>query len=549
LVLVALALSAIALHQDGTALPTSAIALGAASANASGDAEMTFVAHATDGSAGSFATQITNISVATTCPADASLNAAAGDGFLAFSAATTTPSNFAGVHSVPDSAIVLVVPGGARAPAIGDNQTGNLLFGTYCFEVPTTTTTGTLEVSPGTQQNIFEYSADGSGTFTSLTFEPSNTAIDVPPPPPTTTTPTTGPTTTTPTTTAPTSTRTSVATTTPKTKSSKRHVQSGSKIKHTSGAFLSPGVIGGGGAGAGLLVLLFVIPIWRRRRFEKAAEEGRVIIDSPPLLLTTPIPANSYEADVADVVSNAIASGEFKASSTALVDVLVLGPVEIRGLARPIKRNPVRELLVFLALNPGRSFTSGELQQAVWVEGRSQPKGATFRNYLTELRKSVGSNVLARDGYRYTLKEVVFSDWSRFNVAANGEGERVERLGFALDLIRGMPFEGSLVGRNSPYAWASRQAYEMEAAVERAAHELTELALETGELIVADAGVSKALLCVPESLVLREDDLRIGAAIGGSKEFARRLEAARAALGTEAQGLELVARRLGYEGP
>lgn len=549
LVLVALALSAIAVQHEGSAQSSSANApevVLASSATASGTAEIDFVAHATDGTTATFDTQISAIAVGSFCPADSSLPATAGQAFLSFMATTDVNSDFVGVNGVPDSGIVFVSADGERATAISNNQIGGLLTGDYCFEVPASTTSGTLEVSPGVQQNLFEVTDNGqNGNFTNLTFEPSSTVIDVPPPPPptsTTTTPTTIPATTTPT--------TEEVSTLPTVHRPKLRIKPSKRqptplvvaAKHQASAqFPSPPILAAAGAGSGFLVLVLVLPIWRRQRFRKAEEQGRVRIYAPPVLL----PA---KATTAVSAMNAESSGKpfqgFEEPAISRTNILLLGPVEIRGVVSPIEKNPVRELLVFLALNPAKSFTSDELRESIWVEGRTPPSSRTMRNYLHELRASLGRDFLERDGYRYRLREPVVTDWSRLNFAMDEDDARISRLVFALDLIRGIPLEGALEGRNSPYAWASALRYAIEATVERMAHELVDLALESGDPLVADRGLSKALLCVPESVVLREDHLRIGVEVGGSSELSRRLEAAKIVLKGQAEELDSLAARL-----
>jgi hypothetical protein len=85
-------------------------------------------------------------------------------------------------------------------------------------------------------------------------------------------------------------------------------------------------------------------------------------------------------------------------------------------------------------------------------------------------------------------------------------------------------------------------------AVEKAAHELATLALASGDLTPADAGIDRALRCLPASLVDREDHLRLGAAIGGPTELRRRMRILGQGLPDDIGLLEPVARSLGWEG-
>lgn len=152
-----------------------------------------------------------------------------------------------------------------------------------------------------------------------------------------------------------------------------------------------------------------------------------------------------------------------------------------------------------------------------------------------------------RTGYHYALTEAVTSDWGRFGTLIEGEGDRADRLQAALALVRGAPFEGAFSGRDSPYAWAGDLSHQMEAAVEKAGHELVALCLQSGDPVPADAAVARVLSCVPGSVVAREDFLRVGSALGGPREVGRRLDAARRAMGDDADLLEPLTQELAGE--
>jgi hypothetical protein len=307
--------------------------------------------------------------------------------------------------------------------------------------------------------------------------------------------------------------------------------------RHSSAQGLNTPLAVGAGTGGGLVVILLVIPIWRRRAFRKADREGRVIFDGPPVPTERPGPA--IAAPPAESPPEAVSSG---------VLVAVLGPVVIEGLVRPVTRKPVNELLAFLALHPGQSFTTDELRSAIWTEGRTEPKADTLYTYVSALRRSLPPGALQKAGTRFTLTEAVTSDWSRFRTLVEGPDDRAERLGEALDLVRGPPFEGALSGRNAPYAWATDLAHQIEVAVETAGHELAVLFLDAGDPVPADAVVGHVLQCVPASIVAREDSLRVGSLLGGPREVGRRLGVARHALGDDAGLLEPLAEELAGRG-
>jgi hypothetical protein len=297
--------------------------------------------------------------------------------------------------------------------------------------------------------------------------------------------------------------------------------------------FISPLEIGAGG-GAGVVILVLLIPIWRRRAYRKADAEGRVLVDSPPLLLSPRSPPASDRANGSE--------------SRPTVVVKVLGEVRVDGDVEPFEKNPVRELLVFLALHPGRRFSTVELRTSIWVEGRKEPSAATFRNYLAGLRKSLPPETLSRNGNHFALTDAVTTDWGRFCALSAGGARDPEGLSQALGIIRGKPFEGASSGRNSPYDWSAPIAHQIEVAVETAAHELAAFGLESGDPAFADVGVNQALRCVPGSFVVWDDFIHLGAILGGRKELERRMRAARAALGDDVWVLEPAARGLGWGG-
>ena len=91
---------------------------------------------------------------------------------------------------------------------------------------------------------------------------------------------------------------------------------------------------------------------------------------------------------------------------------------------------------------------------------------ATFRNYLSELRSSLPAEMLVRVGHRYSLTGAIATDWGRF-CALIDDDQSAERLGEALALVRGTPFEAASSGRNAPYAWCTELTHQIEATVER----------------------------------------------------------------------------------
>jgi hypothetical protein len=492
----------------------------ASTANTPGTAEITFLGQATDGAHVRIAEQLSDIGLSHISPIDQAA-AAPGKAFLSFYGPGGTSDNtrpaFDGISGVHTSDVHLVLADHAVVPAQQSGpDLGDLLLGTYVFSVPSSTKTGTLEVSSGSYGAV-EY-RDGTaagGSLTTIAFVPAKTLLVIPAP--VHTAPGSGTTTTTTGTTSPSTARHTPA-----------HKATGSGV-----GFSTPLAIGAGTAGSVVLIVL-LIPIWRRRAYRKADAEGRVIIDSAPI--DQPIADN--RSDAGETVEQV---------NSRSVTVKVLGAVEIDGLVRPIKLGSVRDVLVFLALHPGRSFTSAELRSAIWVGRRDEPKPETFRNYMSHLRRALPDGVLEKNGYRYSLTNDIDSDWATFCALVAGVYDRAERLAGALNLVRGTPFDGPSTGRSVSYGWADELRHAMEVAVEKAAHELFTIGVDTGDMALADVGVSQALIGVPGSLVAFEDRLRLGSAIGGRIEVARRMRSARAVLRDDIAMLEPLARELGWE--
>jgi len=231
------------------------------------------------------------------------------------------------------------------------------------------------------------------------------------------------------------------------------------------------------------------------------------------------------------------------------VEVRVLGPVELVGLLAPTGRRAVDELLVFLALHPGRVFSSAELRSRIWAYPRREPTEKTFRNTIYYLRKALPSGACEVTPKGPKLTELVSSDWGAFLSLVDDAGAtRSESLTAALGLVRGHPFaEVTGRGGDSPYDWAYRDrlASEMESTVETVAHELAGAMLEDDDTEHARWAIDRGLRCLPESLLLYGDLVAVGAARDGVTGIERAMAEARRVLGDDAAALEDLALRLG----
>jgi len=278
--------------------------------------------------------------------------------------------------------------------------------------------------------------------------------------------------------------------------------------------------------------------LWRRRRaFYRADRQGRVILVGPPFL--------GAELAGARLPEEGGVPPQPPRPHHGIV-VKLLGWLDIAGVEPPVMAGPLREIVVFLVLNPGRSFTSVQLRESVWGLGRQPLTPATFRKYMVHLRKAIGPGVVVIDRYRYEMTDAVTSDWAMFLVL------RDEHPGQALELVRGPVLNGCFDGKkNSPFAWAVAIANDIEDQITTVALDLADSYLnELDDPVRAATALSHGLRCAQANLALRLLDLRTGAALGGVRELSRRLEAGRAAMATfpmDVEQLEEQARHLGWE--
>jgi hypothetical protein len=231
------------------------------------------------------------------------------------------------------------------------------------------------------------------------------------------------------------------------------------------------------------------------------------------------------------------------------VEVRVLGSIDLVGLVKPTGRRAVDELLVYLALHPGQVFSPEELRSRIWAYPRRERADKDFRNLLHYLKKALPPGAMETTDVGPKLTELVSSDWGHFSSLAGEVGEtRSEKLTEALRLVRGHPF-ADVRGRpgDSPYDWAYRErlAPEMEVTVERVAHELATAMLEDDDTEHARWAIDRGCLCLPESLLLYGDLVRVAAARDGATGIERAMSEARRVLGDDADALEDLARSLG----
>ncbi|MCU1491770.1 MAG: large rane protein [Acidimicrobiaceae bacterium] len=179
----------------------------------------------------------------------------------------------------------------------------------------------------------------------------------------------------------------------------------------------------------------------------------------------------------------------------AVLEVLVLGPVEVRGVDGFFAGRPkLTELVTYLALHP-EGATSAAWSLALWPHRAVPPQ--TVANRMSEARRALGFAEdgrprLRRDGDRFRV-EAVSSDWATFSaLAAPERGPDSWRA--ALQLVRGRPFEGLFEQQ-----WCLVEGYssEIEAAILACAHGLGETLLEAGDAEGAQWAANRGLKACP----------------------------------------------------
>jgi hypothetical protein len=153
------------------------------------------------------------------------------------------------------------------------------------------------------------------------------------------------------------------------------------------------------------------------------------------------------------------------------VEVAVLGPVEVRGAARPFVRARSLDLVVYLAMHP-RGATNDGWATALWPDRVMAPP--TLHSTASAARRSLGRSSVGQDhlprGHgRLRLSDSVTTDWIRLRALA--ERTEPEAWRQALDLVRGTPFGGL---RNADWTILDGFSAEIEEAV-------VELALRLGD--------------------------------------------------------------------
>lgn len=194
------------------------------------------------------------------------------------------------------------------------------------------------------------------------------------------------------------------------------------------------------------------------------------------------------------------------------VEVCVLGPVGVRGVAAPIERRKALEFVVYLALHR-RGAEADVVSEALWPDRFASPR--TLHGVATVARRALGAGpsgepLLPHAGSEshYRLDPSVALDSERFAAlvrdAATATPEAAaSHLRAALSLVSGRPF--TVPG--GEYLWVHAEALltAVVAEVADAAHRLARLCLDAGDARGAWWATQQGLRASPGNEQLHRD--------------------------------------------
>jgi hypothetical protein len=282
---------------------------------------------------------------------------------------------------------------------------------------------------------------------------------------------------------------------------------------------------------------LAVLPVTHSQAVLMAAAGLPAIRGQLPRLGLPPVPA-SLTAGPPTVNGH---SAPPTAAQPALV-VRLLGPLEVEGLRRNLRRKPAIRLLVWLALNPGRPVGTDELRFALATGDDNEPSEATLYSYASYLRRALPDGVLPPSDHRgYRLGGDVEVDWSIFQSlvaqAASQPADKPALLHAALMLVRGQPLA------HDSWAGVDQTIRHMTTAIEQVAVDAARGALDVRDPRGAEWAINQGLVALPASPLLWEARL-VAAAAGSGYGVERAWADAGGALGADLVLLQPTLQRL-----
>jgi hypothetical protein len=436
-------------------------------------------------------------------------------------------SSISPTEALPAGSVKFQLPGGQTVPATvrsDPTQLFDIFSGDFYAQVPADVTSVKVIVTPGALP-IQVPSSDGTDQNVNLTFTtPLTATVDLPPP------------------------------WTPSAESGSSHAPAANPsvasrpARHHGG---SDTAIVSGIVAALVIVLGLLALVARRRRVlvpicplgwppaglgpaatEALAAGRRRALPAASTDAADSSPGRNELGAVPAAAVNENGSGGRAGPAVPKLIVRVLGPLEVDGLAKPIRRQSVRRLLVVLAVTPERPMGADELAMAISDHPDRDPKAASLHSYASILRSSLPAGLLpdaATDGYRLDHAAIAV-DWLALSAAAAQEPDSAgwaERAAGALELVRGQPLTGGSWEGIEP---AIRS---MQATIEHLARNLAARLIGEGNPARAEWAAAKGLAAVPGSVGLWQD--RLDAATAGSGYgLERAWTDARTALGADA---------------
>jgi hypothetical protein len=379
-------------------------------------------------------------------------------------------------------------PGGPDAQGGGSGSNG-VFPDIYAFEVPVGTTTATLTVAPGTQMvtAAFSGSPEQPVAVPSTNFAITFPVPQVPVPPSGAAT-------------APASFGASQLTATPRS----HHQSSGFPVLM---ALLVAAAIA--------IAALGALIIHRRSRLIPAAPTGPSAATWPPVPPTPPpAPPQPQRAAAPPIASHqptvlVVPPHGPPPLEPGQIRVLVLGQPTVEGLSPAVGQTPI-EILIFLALHPGQSFTTDQLRTRLSGLSDSRNIGPdTIRRYMSELRRFLGPERIPEGGGRGYQAVEVHSDLEAMQkslqaaTAVGDPADKARHLAEALAWVRAAPLADA--PKNS-YEWADNEpdlAPRASMQIRSAALELAGLALDAGDAALARWAAEQGLRSEPTDQALQ----------------------------------------------
>src|SRR5919197_6419563 len=137
---------------------------------------------------------------------------------------------------------------------------------------------------------------------------------------------------------------------------------------------------------------------------------------------------------------------QFRCYKGLMLEFRLLGPLEVVDETGPLLLGgqKQRSLLALLLLDAPRPVSTDRIVDALWGEQPPRTAGTSLQNFVSQLRKTLGSDVLATKPPGYALaidaEQLDLEHFRRLTAEARAESdpaERAERFRGALALWRG----------------------------------------------------------------------------------------------------------------